>query len=149
MQQLFSAFGINGSLLLAQAINFAIVLGALWYFLYAPVMRTLDERRRVVAQGVEDAEAAAGKLAGADAEAATRVKSADEQAKEIVAAARAAADEQKARILTEADARARALQSDAAARSAEEAARMKRESERDIARLAVLAAEKVMQKHHD
>lgn len=148
MQQLFAAFGVNWSLLIAQAINFAIVFGALWYFLYKPVMSTLDERRRIVAQGVEDAEKASEKLAAADDVAADRVKKADAEAKGIVTTAREAADAEKARILKEAESRAASLSADASARASEDAARMKRESEKDIARLAVLAAEKVLKEKH-
>ena len=40
MNELFAAFGIDWKLLLAQGVNFGIVLVALWYFLYRPVMTT-------------------------------------------------------------------------------------------------------------
>lgn len=144
MQQLFAAFGINWSLLIAQALNFGIVLLALWYFLYRPVMRTLDERRAVVAKGVEDASRAAEKLAAADGDAASRVSAADVEAEAIVVAAREAATAEKNKIVSAAEARAEQVAKDAEARALEEAARMRRDSEKDIARLAVLAAEKLV-----
>jgi hypothetical protein len=34
MAQLFSAFGLELPLLIAQAVNFAVLMVALWYFLY-------------------------------------------------------------------------------------------------------------------
>ena len=144
MQQLFSAFGIDWRLLIAQAVNFGIVLVALRYFLYSPVMRMLEERRRVVAKGVEDAQEAAGKLAVADASATERVRAGEMEAEEIIKTARAAASLNKAQMLREAEARAIQVAQDAEARAAELAARVRRESEKDIARLALLAAEKVM-----
>lgn len=144
MTELFSAFGIDWHLLLAQGVNFGIVLVALWYFLYKPVMTTLEKRREVVAKGVEDAQRAGEKLAGADATAATRVATADQEAQEIVARSRATASAQTTTILEEARARAEAVERDAHARATEEAARTLRESEREIARLAMLAAEKVL-----
>ncbi|MFM2330498.1 MAG: hypothetical protein RLZZ26_5 [Candidatus Parcubacteria bacterium] len=144
MAQLLSAFGINWSLLLAQAVNFAIVLVALTYFLYKPVLRMLDERKRVVEQGVHDAELANEKLSNADGEAHLRVATADKQAEEIVSSARESATEEKVRILKEAETRAAMVTRDAQARATEAAAKALRESEKEVARLAILAAEKVM-----
>ena len=149
MQQLFSAFGIDWRFLAAQAVNFGIVLIALWYFLYQPVLRTLEERRRVVAKGVEDAEHAREKLARADSEAAERVKAADTEAQEIVRAGRMNASLARSELLKEAEIRAAAIATDATARAADAAAKMLRESEREIARLSLLAAEKVLRQKHD
>ena len=147
MSDLFAAFGVNWSLLFAQAINFSIVLIALWYFLYKPVMTVLEKRRALVAKGVEEAEQAHALFERADTEAAGRIHAADEKADRIVAAARETGSHEKARILTEAEARAASIEKDAKARAQDELERTRRESEKDIARLAILAAEKVMKKH--
>lgn len=144
MDQLFSAFGIDGKLLIAQLINFGVLFVGLTYLLYKPVMKTLDERREKVAQGVLDAQAASEKLATADEEASIKVKGAETEAEGIVASARDLAGTEKARILKEAEARAQTLEADATARAKETAAKALRESEQEIARLAVLAAEKVL-----
>ncbi len=144
MSQLFSAFGIDWHLLIAQAVNFGIVLIALWYFLYKPVMATLDKRREMIAKGVDDARKAGEKLAGADGVAAARVADADKKADGILATAREAANKEKASIVSAAESRAAQVAADAEARAAEEVSRARRESEKDIARLALLAAEKVI-----
>ena len=149
MQQLFSAFGIDWRLLIAQAVNFGVVLVALWYFLYQPVLRTLEKRRQIIAQGVADATQAREALAGVDEEAAMRVKNADVKAESIVSAALAAAAIEKAKLLKEAEDRAATVSKDAEMRAAETATRARRESEQDIARLAILAAEKIMKQKHD
>jgi F-type H+-transporting ATPase subunit b len=146
MDQLLEAFGIDWKLLIAQMVNFGVLLVALWFFLYKPVMKTLDERARKIAQGVEDAERATEKLAGADAEAAKVVAGADEKASGIVNNARVSANEEKARIVKEAEERAARVAADADARAKEAAAKALRESEKEIARLAMLAAEKAMRK---
>jgi F-type H+-transporting ATPase subunit b len=147
MTALLDAFGIKGSLLLAQAVNFGIVLVALWYFLYKPIAKILAERQQMVAQGVADAAEAQQKLAQADTEAAGRVGAADQAAEGIVKSARSEAAEERAKMLREAEARATQIRTDAESRAAEESARVRRESEKDIARLALIAAEKVLQKH--
>lgn len=146
MDQLFSAFGIDWKLLTAQAVNFGVLFVALTYLLYKPVMKTLDERRIKVAKGVEDAEAAQVMLKEADEEASVKLKGAESEAEGIVASAREAAGTEKAKIVKDAETRAAAISADAEARAQEAAAKTIRESEKEIARLAMLAAEKAMRK---
>ncbi len=147
MDALFSAFGIDGKLLLAQGVNFAVLFVGLWMLLYKPVMKTLDERAQKIAQGVHDAERAAEKLAGADTEAAKVVALADAQGAEALASAREAAASERTRLVKDAEARADAIAKDADARAKEASAKMLRESEKEIARLAILAAAKVVEKN--
>ena len=144
MESLLDAFGIDWKLLIAQAVNFGVLFVALWILLYKPVMKTLDERANKIAQGVKDAERAAEKLAGADTEAAEVVAKAETEAQESLQSAREAAAQERSRLVKEAEARAEAISADADARAKETAARALRESEKEIARLAVLAAAKVV-----
>lgn len=144
MDSLLSAFGINGKLLLAQLINFGVLFAGLSYLLYKPVMKMLDERSEKIALGVKSAEEATAKAAQADTDAKATVHNASQEAEGIVALARESAQSEKNRILKEAETRAQALEADAQARATEDAARALRDSEKEIARLAVLAAEKVL-----
>jgi|CXWL01.1.fsa_nt_gi F-type H+-transporting ATPase subunit b len=149
MQQLLSAFGIDWHLLGAQAVNFAIVLIALWYFLYKPVLKVMARRQEMLTKGVADAKQAEEMLAGADNEAIRRVAVAEGEAETIVARARETANVEKVRLLKDAEARAVLVAQDALARATEVAARARRESERDVARLSILAAEKILKEHYD
>src|SRR3972149_6324796 len=99
MEPLLSAFGVNWKLLLAQGINFALLLAILSYFLYKPVLRMIDERREKIAEGVRAEEKGAEIVKSAEAraegvltDAATRAEEAKRQAmkeseKEITRAA--------------------------------------------------------------
>ena len=144
MQQLFSAFGINWHLLLVQAINFGVLLAALTYLLYKPIMKTIDERRDKIAEGVRKAEAADRRLDEAKAESDTLVGEAAKQAEGLVAAARSSAEEKGSAMMKEAQARADQLMVEAKARAEEEKRQMMRASEQEIARAAMLAAEKIL-----
>jgi len=144
MSELFAAFGINWKLLIVQAINFGILLGVLWYFLYTPVLKMIDERRRKIAEGVQTAEAAERKLAEAKTEGDKLVGSAAREAEGLVAAARGRADEKASEIVRSAEAQASAVLKDAQAK-ADEAKRLAlSESQKEIARAAMLAAEKIL-----
>lgn len=144
MESLLDAFGIDVKLLLAQLVNFGVLFVALTWLLYKPVMKTLDERAAKIAQGVEDAEIASEKALQADENAAKVVKGAETEAEGIVSSARDLAGTEKSRIMKEAEARAAQVAADAEARAEETAAKALRDSEKEVARLAVLAAEKVL-----
>ena len=53
MDELIRHFGIDIRLLLAQAVNFFILLFVLWKFAYGPILRTLKMRRREIEKGLE------------------------------------------------------------------------------------------------
>ena len=144
MSELFAAFGINWKLLLVQAINFGSLLFVLWYFLYRPILRMIDERREKVAEGVKTAEAAAQKLTEAESKSNDIIGSADREAEAIVSAARATAGEKGSEVLKAAEMRAEALLADASARAEESKRQALLESEREIAKAAMLAAEKIL-----
>ncbi len=144
MSDLFGAFGLQLPLLIAQAVNFGVLMVVLWYLLYKPVMATLEARKEKIASGVHAAEEAEAKAAKADDAAAKVVHGAETEAEGIVATARESASAERTRIVREAEERAASVERDAEARAKEDAARMLRESEKEIARLAVLAAEKVV-----
>lgn len=144
MEQLFATFGINWKLLLIQGVNFSVLLVALSYFLYRPVMKLLDERREKIAEGVRAAEAAQQRLAAAEEEGETLVGAAAREAESLVASARNRADEKGSEIVKSAETKAESIVREATARAEESQRRAMQESERGIAKAAMLAAEKIL-----
>lgn len=125
-------------------INFGVLLGALTYLLYTPVMKMLDERRALVEKGVKDAAAAAGKLKEAQEESRDMVGKAAREAEDIIGHARSHALERGATIEREAKERADRLTKDAAERAEATKIAAMKESDAAIAKAAVLAAEKIL-----
>jgi F-type H+-transporting ATPase subunit b len=144
MGELFAAFGVNWKLLLIQAVNFGILLSALSYFLYKPLLSIIDKRRETVVEGVRKAQEADRKLADAQAEGQAMVGSAAREAESMVSNARARAEEKGSEIVKGAEARAHALLKDAEARAEEAKRQALSESQKEIARAAMLAAEKIL-----
>lgn len=56
MSELFSQLGINGKLLLSQGVNFFIVLAALTIFVYRPLLKILEERKKKIEFGLKGAQ---------------------------------------------------------------------------------------------
>ena len=148
MSALFAAFGLNWKLLLIQALNFGILLAVLWRYLYTPVLKMIDDRRNTIAEGVQKAEAADRRLADADSEGKGIVSSAGKEAEGLVAAGRSRAQEEADQILKNTQEKADQLLADAQAR-ADEAKRLALSAgEKEIARAAMLAAEKILKEKH-
>ena len=56
MEQIIETFHLDIKLLLAQAINFAIVFAVLYYFVIKPLTKVMAERSRKIEKSLEDAE---------------------------------------------------------------------------------------------
>ena len=144
MDQLLTTFGVNWKLLIIQGINFGILLTVLTYFLYKPILKIIDERREKIAEGVRTALAASRRLEEAKTESDSIVGSAARDAEQLVAGARTRAEEKGTEILKVAEARAQSVLKDAEARAEEAKREAIAASEREIARAAMLAAEKIL-----
>jgi len=144
MSELFEAFGVNWKLLLIQAVNFGLLLAALSYFLYKPILRIIDERREKVAEGVRLAESASRTLAEAKEEGEQLVGDAAKKAEALAAASRASAEQKGQSLVKDAQARAEQVLAEAQIRAEEVKRQTVAASEREIARAAMLAAEKLL-----
>ena len=144
MQEILHAFGIDWRLIVIQIFNFGVLAGVLWYFLYKPVLKILNEREAKIKKGIEDADAAGKARADADTEKNVVLKEAHKEAGEIVARGTQHAEEKGRAVLEEAREKAmRDLKNaEIAAQELKDAAR--KESDAEIAKLAILGAEKVL-----
>lgn len=148
MGELFAAFGLDWKLLLVQVVNFSLLLVILWKFLYTPVLRMIDKRRGTIAEAVQKAEAADRRLFEADEEGKSIVANAGRDAEGLVAAGRSKASQEGAEILKRTQEKADQLLVEANAR-AEEAKRLALVAgQKEIARAAMLAAEKILKEKH-
>lgn len=80
MQQLLGQLGINGSLLLSQAVNFALLLIVLRVFAYKPLLKLLHDRRAKIEGGLAKAEEAERRLHEVDELGKEKIKHAEAEA---------------------------------------------------------------------
>lgn len=144
MDQIIHAFGIDLRLIVIQLVNFGILLAALSYFLYKPVMGMLDAREQKIAKGIKDAEDAALIKASADQDKQVVLATAHAEAGSIAERARAHAEVVGAEMVEIAQAKAQAIVLEAEARALEAKRRAEKESEAEITKLAILATEKML-----
>ena len=143
MEQTLHDLGIYWPKLIAQTINFGIVLFVLWKFAYRPVLAMLEQRRQKVAQSVTDAERIKQELANAQVKAQELLNQASAQSNKMIEEARAAA----AKVQEQESQKAIATANDivAKARQAMDAERLRMfgELRREVGRLVVATTAKV------
>ncbi len=144
MQEIITAFGIDWRLIAIQIFNFVVLLLALWYFLYTPVLAMIERRRSTIEGGVRDAELAAQKLAAAQSEHAQVLKAAHAEAVEVARRAKDHADIKAAELVHAAEEKSRRTMEEAKREGELLKERLYNESEAQIAQTALLAAEKIL-----
>lgn len=83
--------GLNLPVLIAQLVNFFLLLVLLRIFLYKPVLEMLDRRAQRIREGVEAAEQSKEQASEAEAEVAKQIDEARQQSQALVAQAQEAA----------------------------------------------------------
>lgn len=144
MDALIEAFGINGKLLLAQSVNFALLVAGLTFFLYKPVLKILKERQELIEKGVRDAEAASKSAMETEGKKKDILSQAERDAENKVQKAIEEAKAERARIVERAQTQSDTILSDAELQAKELARKALLESEKEIAKTAILAAEKIL-----
>lgn len=144
MEQLIAAFGIDAKLIVIQIVNFGLLLAVLTYFLYKPVLKVLADREAKIKQGIEDAEHAATAKAEAEQEKQVVLTDAHKEAGNVVERATSSADEKAATIVSQAQGKAAELVEGAEKRSVELMQKAAKDSEAEVAKVAILAAEKIL-----
>ncbi|MEK9167979.1 MAG: F0F1 ATP synthase subunit B [Patescibacteria group bacterium] len=144
MDEIIRVFGINWKLLAIQAVNFGLLLILLHRFLYKPLLKVIEERQMHIKKGVENAALAEQKLGEAEGQKRVILSDATGVAEAVIRKAEARATEIAEHIKKEAEESAGKIVARGVVRGEEEAKRLKENSKEEIARMAVLTAEKIL-----
>lgn len=139
------AFGVNWKLLLIQGVNFGLLLILLYRYLYKPLFALLEKRQRTIEKGLSDAAAAKLEKEKTEKERGSILQASREEGGKIVETLRKQALEHERGVIHDAQEKSHAILALAITKAADEREFILRESEKDIARMAVLAAEKILQ----
>ena len=141
--------GINLPTLLAQLVNFFILFALLYFFAYKPVLRMFDERSRKIKDSVEQAEQVREQAALAEGENRKKLEAASREGQEAISRAMRAGDEARQRAEAEAKEQAGTLLDRARLEIQRERDEAVAELRQEFADLAMVAAEKVIEKSLD
>jgi F-type H+-transporting ATPase subunit b len=136
--------GVDWKLLLAQVVNFGILLFILKRYAYQPMLRLMDERTMKIERGLSDAAAAAKKLQDVAQEETAILAAARTDAKKILAETDEAAKKRDAMRVVETENRVKKLLADAEVKIAEDRLKMLAEAKGELAETVVLAVERIL-----
>src|SRR2546427_5221300 len=137
MEETLHSLGIYWPKLIAQTVNFAIVLFILWKFAYRPVLAMLEQRRQKIAEGITNAEKIKAEVAKTEAARQEILAQANAQANKLIEEARAAAARVQEQETQKAVTEAAQIITKAQEAAAVEKARTMAELRREIGRLVV------------
>ena len=139
------ALGIDLRSLLFQALNFAVLLGGLSYFLYKPVAKLLADRQEQVDASLNAAERLQKENEVKQLVQASQLEAARKEAQAIIEEARLQAKNLSARLDAEAKQHATQLLARAAKEAEEEKARAHRELREELVQTILTTTEKLIE----
>ena len=138
------ALGIEWSLLLAQIVNFLILIVLLRMFLLKPIMNMLNQRKERIAQSMKDAERVNAAAREAEADKAKVLEQARREAQEIRAQATRDAEKIAQDVRARADQEATEIRMKAQEDAQKQVELALADANKQIAELAILATEKLL-----
>jgi F-type H+-transporting ATPase subunit b len=138
IQDIARTFGVDWPHLTAQIISFGIVCALLYWLAHQPVLKMLEERRRQIALGLENANKINAALAGIEAQRQGVLNDAQSQSTKLIAEARDIATRLREQEAQRATAAAQQILLQAKAAAEQEHARMLADLRREVGRLVVL-----------
>jgi F-type H+-transporting ATPase subunit b len=139
------ALGINFNLFLAQVINFGVVVGALFYLLYKPVLKMLRDRTERIEQSLQESDQVQEQLDNARRDYDAEIARARQEAATILSQAQERARSQEAEIVSQARQDADRIRTEAREQAQQERDQMLREVKDQVAGLVTLTASRVLQ----
>lgn len=136
--------GISFWNLLAQAFVFLVVVAILWKWALPVVTKSLDERARVIQEGLTNADQAKRQLDEAEKRVAQMLEQARQDGQQALARATQAGEHLRAEIEQQARQRADEILAQTQKTIEQQVAQAKSELSRQVADLAILAAERVI-----
>lgn len=102
MDSLIQALGLDIRILLAQFVNFSILIFVLWRFAYRPLFSLLEKRREKIEQGMKDSDEATIRLEKSIEESKKTIAQARQEASGIIEEAQKKAEVRQQEIIAQA-----------------------------------------------
>ncbi len=142
--EIFSKLGVDWRLLIAQIVNFLVLLWVLRRFAYVPMLRFLDTRGKRIEKGLEDAKMATDKLLEIEIREREILEAAQKEASVILMEARDNAKRLGEKITLESQSEASRILEEARKKIAVEQELLRTDMKRELIGLVTLATEKVL-----
>lgn len=142
--EFLNAFGISWKSLIAQFVNFAILMFLLHRLAYKPLLQFMKDRSERIAKGLQDAQDAQKNLLDSRKEQEKLLTQARKEASVIIESARKAADLQGAAIVTQAKEEVGGIVAQGKKALQQERSLMLQEVKKDVIDMVIASAEKIL-----
>lgn len=149
MEELIKTFHIDYKILIAQVVNFTIVLFVLYKFAYGPLLKAMNDRTKRIEKGLKDAEEVGKKLQETEDREKEVLTNAKREAQSIIESAEKTALKNKEDLLEEAKKKSEEIVDNTRKQLEEEKKRMLSEIKSEVADLVVAATGKVIDEKMD
>lgn len=149
MGELIEKLGIDGKILIAQIINFGILLVVLYKLLYKPILDVLERRKKTIEKSLKDAADISERMEHAEVEIGMKLTEAKREASRILEEARKMAEDERQKRKEEAAREVQDMREKVRAEIEEEKRGIINEARQEIGGLVVELAEKVIRKNLD
>jgi F-type H+-transporting ATPase subunit b len=146
MTELVHALGIDWYALVAQVVNFGILIFVLTRFVYKPVLKLVDQRRAAIEKSLEDAREITKRKELLDKERADVLRKADTEAGQLLERAKTEAEAIRQEIEKEARAHSKQLVAKGMQQLENERIKMMHDIQHKLAHAIVQSAEKILRR---
>ncbi|MFA7278379.1 MAG: F0F1 ATP synthase subunit B [Candidatus Gracilibacteria bacterium] len=144
--ELIAKLGIDAKILIAQIVNFVILLLVLGKFVYGPVVEKLEQRRGMIAKSVHDAKKSEELLREIEQTRLDMIAQTKKVTLEMIEQAAKTAEETKNSIVESARQATQEIHEQSKLQLAREKEKMLKEASEELGRLVVSAAEKIIER---
>lgn len=144
--EMLNTLGVNWMGIVAQMINFGILLAVLSYFLYRPILRVLDERRDRVQKSMDHAATLEHQVHEMEKERKHKLKELDDQAKNLAEESRKHAESLKKQIVDGAQAEVNQMLEKGRKQLDDERRKLLSELQKTVTDVSMTLAEKILQR---
>ncbi|MFA6304997.1 MAG: F0F1 ATP synthase subunit B [Patescibacteria group bacterium] len=144
MEELIKTFHIDWKLLVAQLVNFGIVLFVIWRFALKPLLKIMDKRTKEIEKSLADAHTIEDNLAKSEKAREEKILAAKKEAQEIIQAAREMGKTQGQDLVDSAKREVQTVIAAAKEQIAGEKDKMLLEVKTEVGQLVIMGAKKIL-----
>ncbi|KKU50405.1 MAG: ATP synthase subunit b [Parcubacteria group bacterium GW2011_GWA1_47_10] len=149
MESIIGTFHIDWKIIIAQAVNFAVVFAVLYVFALKPLSKLMAERSEKIGKGIDDAKTNATLLVKTKAEYEEVLSKARNEANKIFQDGKKEAEAKKATMIEEAKKEVDGIIANGRKTLEADKVKIVEEAKKDIATIAMLASEKILSSKPD
>jgi F-type H+-transporting ATPase subunit b len=142
--EILTSLGIDPAIILAQAVNFFALLAILSFFVYKPVLKLLDERKKRIAKSEEHAQLVEDKLTRVEELTQKELHKAQAKAQEIITTAKESANQQGEDLINNAKDKVGKIVEEGRAVIIKERDDAAKQIQTEVSKIIILATEKLL-----